>query len=38
MAYIEQQRTQGVWASDELLEVLQDEDEDEDEHQYGDIS
>ena len=34
MAYIEQQRTQGVWASDELLEVLQDEDLD----QYGDMS
>jgi hypothetical protein len=34
MAYIEQQRTQGVWASDELLEVLQDEEE----YQYGDIS
>ena len=34
MAYIEQQRTQGVWASDELLEVLQDEDVD----QYGDMS
>ena len=34
MAYIEEQRTRGVWASDELLEVLQDEGED----PYGDIS